>query len=83
MPARRRRPLPWLAASSAASAVAGSLLAVPLLAPPPPWHLLAPLCIGSAALLAVVAGWRAQQQAGALDAALARAALAESERDAL
>ncbi|MBD7923649.1 response regulator [Xanthomonas sp. Sa3BUA13] len=83
MPARRRRPLPWLAASSAASAVAGALLAVPLLAPPPPSHLLAPLCIGSAALLAVVAGWRAQQQAGALDAALARAALAESERDAL
>ncbi|MCC4595723.1 ATP-binding protein [Xanthomonas campestris pv. phormiicola] len=71
-----------MAASSAASAVAGALLAVPVLAPPP-WHLLAPLCIGSAALLAVVAGWRAQQQAGALDAALARAALAESERDAL
>ncbi|QNH23007.1 sensor histidine kinase [Xanthomonas sp. GW] len=83
MPARRRRPLPWLAASSAASAVVGALLAVPVLAPPPPWHLLAPLCIGIAALLAVVAGWRARQQAGALDAALARAALAESERDAL
>ncbi|QNH18639.1 sensor histidine kinase [Xanthomonas sp. SS] len=83
MPARRRRPLPWLAASSAASAVAGALLAVPVLAPPPPWHLLAPLCIGIAALLAVVAGWRTRQQAGALDAALARAALAESERDAL
>lgn len=83
MPARRRRPLPWLAASSAASAVAGALLAVPALAPPPPWHLLAPLCIGIALLLAAVAGWRARQQAGALDAALARAALAESERDAL
>ncbi len=83
MSARRRRPLPWLAASSAASAVAGALLAVPVLAPPPPWHLLALLCIGIAALLAVVAGWRARQQASALDAALARAALAESERDAL
>ncbi|SBV56947.1 hybrid sensor histidine kinase/response regulator [Xanthomonas graminis] len=37
----------------------------------------------AAALLALLAGWRARQQAGALDAALARAALAESERDAL
>ncbi|WP_369938590.1 hybrid sensor histidine kinase/response regulator [Xanthomonas tesorieronis] len=72
-----------MAASSAASAVAGALLAVPALAPPPPWHLLAPLCIGIALLLAAVAAWRARQQAGALDAALARAALAESERDAL
>lgn len=83
MPARRRRPLPWLAALSAALAAAGALLAVPALAPSPPWHLLAPVCIGSAALLAVAAGWRARQQASALDAALARAALAESERDAL
>ncbi|WP_369981917.1 hybrid sensor histidine kinase/response regulator [Xanthomonas bundabergensis] len=72
-----------MAALSAAIAAAGALLAVPALAPPPPWQLLAPLCIGSAALLAVAAGWRARQQAGALDAALARAALAESERDAL
>ncbi|MFC3658166.1 ATP-binding protein [Xanthomonas hyacinthi] len=72
-----------MAASSAASAVAGALLAVPVLAPPPPWHLLAPACIGSAALLALLACWRARQQASALDAALARAALAEAERDAL
>ncbi|CTP90491.1 two-component system sensor-response regulator hybrid protein [Xanthomonas translucens pv. phlei] len=83
MPACRRRPLPWLAAASAASAAAGALLAVPALAPPPPWQLLALACIGAAALLALLAGWRARQQAGALDAALARAALAESERDAL
>ncbi len=76
MPARWRRPLPWLAALSAALAVAGALLAVP------PWQLLAPACIGSA-VLAILAGWRARQQARALDAALARAALAESERDAL
>ncbi|UYB51990.1 ATP-binding protein [Xanthomonas sp. AM6] len=83
MPARRRRPLPWLAASSAALAAAAALLAVPALAPPPPWQLLAPACIGAAALLAALAAWRARQQARALDAALARAALAESERDAL
>ncbi|XEB09201.1 ATP-binding protein [Xanthomonas sp. DAR 35659] len=82
MPARRRRPLPWLAASSAALAVAGALLAVPGLAPAP-WPLLAPACIGAAVLLAALAAWRARQQARALDAALARAALAESERDAL
>ncbi|UKE49109.1 hybrid sensor histidine kinase/response regulator [Xanthomonas cerealis] len=72
-----------MAAASAASAAAGALLAVPALAPPPPWQLLALACIGAAALLALLAGWRARQQAGALDAALARAALAESERDAL
>ncbi|MDR6674142.1 ATP-binding protein [Xanthomonas sp. 1678] len=83
MPARRRRPLPWLAASSAALALAAAPLAVPALAPPPPWQLLAPACIGAAALLAALAAWRARQQARALDAASARAALAESERDAL
>ncbi|WP_188074175.1 hybrid sensor histidine kinase/response regulator [Xanthomonas translucens] len=72
-----------MAAASAASAAVGALLAAPALAPPAPWQLLAPACIGAAALLALLAGWRARQQAGALDAALARAALAESERDAL
>ncbi|MBB5941991.1 ATP-binding protein [Xanthomonas sp. 3307] len=82
---RRRRPVPWPAAFAAALAVAGTLLALPPLALPlpAPWHWLAPLCMAAAAALATVAGCRARQQIERLDAALARAALAESERNAL
>ncbi|KMM77273.1 histidine kinase [Xanthomonas sp. NCPPB 1128] len=66
-------------------AVAGTLLALPPLALPlpAPWHWLAPLCMAAAAALATLAGCRARQQIERLDAALARAALAESERNAL
>ncbi|MBO9880522.1 response regulator [Xanthomonas sp. D-109] len=66
-------------------AVAGTLLALPPLALPlpAPWHWLAPGCMAAAAALATLAGCRARQQIERLDAALARAALAESERNAL
>ncbi|UYC11804.1 hybrid sensor histidine kinase/response regulator [Xanthomonas sp. CFBP 8445] len=82
---RRRRPVPRPAAFAAALAVAGTLLALPPLALPlpAPWHWLAPLCMAAAAVLATLAGCRARQQIERLDAALARAALAESERNAL
>ncbi|MCI2262257.1 ATP-binding protein [Xanthomonas indica] len=85
MTARRRRPVPRPAAFAAALAVAGTLLALPPLALPlpAPWHWLAPLCMAAAAALATAAGCRARQQIERLDAALARAALAESERNAL
>ncbi len=82
---RRRRPVPRPATFAAALAVAGTLLALPPLALPLPplWHWLAPLCMAAAAALATLAGCRARQQIERLDAALARAALAESERNAL
>ncbi|MBB5886599.1 MULTISPECIES: hybrid sensor histidine kinase/response regulator [unclassified Xanthomonas] len=85
MSVRRRRPLPWPAAFAAVLAVAGTLLALPPLALPlpAPWHWLAPVCMAAAAALATLAGCRARQQIERLDAALARAALAESERNAL
>lgn len=85
MSVRRRRPVPRPAAFAAALAVAGTLLALPPLALllPPPWNWLAPLCMAAAAALATLAGCRARQQIERLDAALARAALAESERNAL
>ncbi|WP_425480298.1 ATP-binding protein [Xanthomonas theicola] len=75
-----------MAALSAAIALAGALLAVPELAPAP-WRRLAPACIGAAVLLAAFAAARMRQRAraqdAALDAALARAGLAESERETL
>ncbi|XQA77926.1 ATP-binding protein [Xanthomonas sacchari] len=85
MSVRRRRPVPRPATFAAALAVAGTLLALPPLALPLPplWHWLAPLCMAAAAALATLAGCRARQQIERLDAALARAALAESERNAL
>ncbi|MET0550160.1 MAG: ATP-binding protein [Xanthomonas sp.] len=85
MSVRRRRPLPRPAAFAAALAVAGTLLALPplTLPLPAPWHWVAPACMAAAAALATVAGCRARQQIERLDAALARAALAESERNAL
>ncbi|MDV0439681.1 hybrid sensor histidine kinase/response regulator [Xanthomonas sacchari] len=85
MSVRRRRPVPRPAAFAAVLAVAGTLLALPPLALPlpAPWHWLAPVCMAAAAALATLAGCRARQQIERLDAALARAALAESERNAL
>ncbi|MCC4593628.1 response regulator [Xanthomonas campestris pv. cannae] len=85
MSVRRRRPVPRPAAFAAVLAVAGTLLALPPLALPlpAPWHWLAPVCMAAAATLATLAGCRARQQIERLDAALARAALAESERNAL
>ncbi|WP_394686615.1 ATP-binding protein [uncultured Xanthomonas sp.] len=85
MSVRRRRPVPRPATFAAALAVAGTLLALPPLALPLPplWHWLAPLCMAAAAALATLAGCRARHQIERLDAALARAALAESERNAL
>ncbi|CBA14839.1 hybrid sensor histidine kinase/response regulator [Xanthomonas albilineans] len=83
MSAQKRQPLPWLAVLGTGSAIGSAILALPPMALPAPWPWLAPACMIAAAILAATAGWRAQQQIRELDAALTRADLAESERNAL